>query len=594
MLPNPLSHPLRRLGVDSLDANSYDCGVAGKRIAKNEDAEARRDPVVVGIGASAGGLAALKALFSHVPEDSGLAFVVVVHLAPDQKSHLSELLQPHVRLPVQQVNETVLVEADRVYVIPPNANLNSIDTHLRLSELAQRGPGRAPIDHFFRTLARTHDGHAIGVILTGTGSDGTLGVKEIKAQGGLTVVQDPNEAEYDGMPQSAIATGLIDLVLPLAKIPQAIQSFAHTQPKLGAIDGDDVADEAKQLLHKIFASVRLRTGRDFSRYKRSTTLRRIARRMQMHQIEDTADYLELLRKEPDEIQALADDLLITVTSFFRDPQVFQSLEEEVLPQIFAGKDGDADVRVWSVGCASGEEAFSLAILLVEAAARSEVAPRLQVFASDLHAGSLGRAREGFYPGDIHTEISPERLRRFFQKEDGGYRVRKDVREMVVFAPHNVLGDPPFSRLDLIVCRNLMIYLQREIQRDVIDLFHYALRPGGFLVVGTSETVDNGELFNVHDKKLGVHRKRNVPVPESRLPVFPMMRGRPIASSIQATEAWGEPVPYGALHLRMLEQHAPPSLAGEPRGPGDPPVAARRPVPVSPRRRADRQRVPNGA
>ena len=518
------------------------------------------ETTVVGIGASAGGLKALKQFFEHVPEDSGLAFVVVVHLSPDHPSHLAEILQPHVRIPVEQVTATTPLRPNCVYVIPPGRNLSAVDTHLRLSDLEERRAERAPIDHFFRTMANTYDGHSVAVVLTGTGSDGTLGIRDIKQRTGLTIAQDPNEAEYDGMPQSAIATGLVDLVLPLAEIPGAVLQFARTEPRVRVPDdGAAVAAEERQLLQKIFAQLLARTGRDFGRYKRSTILRRIARRMQLAHVEELPAYLALLREQPDEVRALADDLLITVTNFFRDPEVFEALETEVVPGLFEGKGVDAAVRVWSVGCATGEEAYSLAILLLEEAARRDLAPRVQVFASDLHERSLERAREGFYPGDIEADVAPERLRRFFQKEDGGYRIRKEVRELVVFAPHNLLGDPPFSKLDLVACRNVLIYLQRTAQRDVVELFHYALRPGGVLVLGTSETVDGSDLFRVEDKQRCLYRKRNVRAREPRLPVFPAMPTRLSLPPSGGSEEPPEPIAFGALHQRMVEAYAPPSL-----------------------------------
>jgi two-component system, chemotaxis family, CheB/CheR fusion protein len=513
---------------------------------------------IVALGASAGGLAALKTFFAHVPENSNLAFVVVVHLLPDHKSLLAELLQPHVKMPVQQVNETVKLERNHVYVIPPNANLDSVDTHLRLSELEARRQERAPIDHFFRTLAKTHDGQAIGVILTGTGSDGTLGVREIKQAGGVCLVQDPVEAEHDGMPQSAIATGVVDLVLPLAKIPDAILRFVRTRPRVPAVQAEDqVEEDARQLLQRLFDQLRSRTGRDYSRYKRSTIIRRIERRMQLRQIEELSDYVELLRNEPKELLALSDDLLITVTSFFRDPEVFEKLEHGLIPSLFTGRNAEDEIRVWTVGCATGEEAYSLAILLSEQAAKRDLPPRIQVFASDLHDHSLVKAREGFYPGDIETDVSAERLKRFFMKEDGGYRIRKELREMVVFAPHNLLADPPFSRLDLISCRNLLIYIQREVQRDIFALFHYALKPDGYLVLGTSETVDGSELFRVEDKPRCIYRKRNVQGPEPRLPVFPLSQTR-LSRTKKQQQAGGEPIPYAELHERMKEHYGMPS------------------------------------
>lgn len=517
-----------------------------------------RDDVfpIVAIGASAGGLAALKTFFAHVPADSGLAYVVVVHLAPEHKSHLAELLQPFVRMPVQQVTETVKIERNRVYVIPPNANLDTIDTHLRLSELEERRQERAPIDHFFRTLAKTHDGQAIGVILTGTGSDGTLGLREIKQRGGPCLVQDPAEAEYDGMPQSAVATGVVDLVLELAEIPAAIFRIVGTRPRVPEVrDGEEPEGEARRVLHKVFSQLRARTGRDYSRYKRSTIFRRIQRRMQLRQVEELDDYLELIRNEPEEARILGDDLLITVTSFFRDQEVFDVLQRDIVPRLFAGKNSGDELRIWSVGCATGEEAYSLAMLLSEEAARHEHPPHIQVFASDLHEHSLIKAREGFYPGDIETDVAPERLRRFFVKENGGYRVRKELREIVVFAPHNLLADPPFSRIDLISCRNLLIYIERAVQRDIVEIFHYALRPEGILLLGTSETIDSGELFHTEDKKHCIYRKRNVPGPEPRLPVFPLTHSRLTTEPRPHTES-GDPVDYGKLHRTMLERYAP--------------------------------------
>lgn len=513
---------------------------------------------IVGIGASAGGLAALKAFFSQIPKDSGLAYVVVVHLSPEHKSALAELLQPHIKIPVEQVTKTMPLEPDHVYVIPPNANLSAVDTHLRLSELEEKRRERAPIDHFFRTLAKTHDGNAISIILTGTGSDGALGIKEIKMKGGLTLVQDPNEAEYDGMPQSAIATGIVDAVLPLEEIPPYFLKYASTTPKLKALEpGQEPDEKERQLLHKVYAQVRARTGRDFSRYKVSTIMRRLQRRMQIYQQEELEDYLKVLRVNPDEVKALADDFLINVTSFFRDGQVFKEIEDRLVPSIFDNKTHEEQLRVWSVGCATGEEAYSLAMLLVEEASRRQIAPTLQVFASDLHEHSLSKARDGFYPGDIEVDVSPERLRRFFIKEDGGYRIRKELREMVIFTPHNLLGDPPFSRIDLIVCRNLLIYLKREVQRDIFELFHYAMHPNGYLVLGSSEHLESADLFRTENKELSIYAKRNVAGPELRLPVFPKTQAHFPEEMERPRER--EQMPFGLLHQQVVEQFGPPSL-----------------------------------
>jgi two-component system CheB/CheR fusion protein len=520
-----------------------------------------QSPTVVGIGASAGGLAALKQFFKEVPVDSGLAFVVVVHLAPEHKSHLADLLQVHAGFPVQQVTETTLLEPNHVYVIPPNANIEAIDTHLRLSELEKQRAQRAPIDHFFRTLATTHDGHSVGIILSGTGSDGTLGIRDIKAKGGLIIVQNPNDAEYDGMPQSAIATGLADFVLPVTEIPQSLLRYDRTQPRVTLHEEDvaEVAHDEQNLLQKVFTHLRARTDRDFSRYRRSTLMRRIARRMQLNYIEDLSGYVEKLRENPDEVRALSDDLLVTVTSFFRDPEVFEKLRTDLIPHLFQDKEATDSVRVWSVGCATGEEAYSIAMLLLEEAAPREGWPQIQIFASDLHKRSLDRAREGFYPGDIELDVSSDRLKRFFTRESGGYRIRKEVRDLVVFAPHNLLGDPPFSRLDFIACRNLLIYLERDVQRAVIELFHYALNRDGTLLLGSAETVEDSDLFRPDDKRLCLYRKRNVPAPEPRLPVFPLTRGRALFQTDVKSTPVGEPIAYGNFHQRMVEQYAPPSI-----------------------------------
>jgi two-component system CheB/CheR fusion protein len=520
----------------------------------------RLDSMVVGIGASAGGLAALKRFFEHIPLDSGLSFVVVVHLSPEHKSMLPDLLQPSAKFPVRQVTETMPLEPNNVYVIPPNANLSAIDTHLRLSKLEERRRERAPIDHFFRTLASTYDGHSIGIVLTGTGSDGTLGLKEIKAKGGLILVQDPNEAEFDGMPQSAIATGLVDRVLPVADIAETLLRIASAKPRIALNESNlESVRPERVLLPKVLAILKARTERDFSRYKAVTLLRRIARRMQLNFIDDFERYVENLREQPEEARALADDLLITVTSFFRDPDVFKKLQRDVVSKMFEGKTISDTVRIWSVGCATGEEAYSVAMLLLEEAARRKDPPKIQIFASDMHKRSLDGAREGLYPGDIETDVTPERLVRFFQKENGGYRVSKEVRDTVVFAPHNLLGDPPFSRLDLITCRNLLIYLDRGVQRDVIDLFHYALSPQGYLLLGSAETIDAPELFRTEDKKLCIYQKRNVPAPEPRLPVFPLTRLRVTGELAAKISNSINGIPYQSLHQSLLEQYAPPSI-----------------------------------
>lgn len=515
---------------------------------------------VVGIGASAGGLSALKTFFKNMPEQDRLAIVLVMHLIPDQESHLAEVLQPHGNMPVIQVNEEMQLEPRHVYVIPPGHNLRAIDTHIRVTKLEENRKQRAPVDRFLRTLANAHTSNAIAVILSGTGSDGVLGIKEIKEKGGLTIAQEPNECEFDGMPRSAIAGGFVDFVSPVKQIPNRIVRYVNTHPRLIlAEDGEPTEEGQKQCLQRILAEILTRTNRDFSRYKPSTLMRRVRKRMQLHHIEDLTEYVDYLREKPSEVSTLCEELLVTVTNFFRDPETFQALEGRIVPELFKNKEPSDCVRAWSVGCATGEEGYSIAMLLLDYSARLENPPQVQVFASDIHEPSLLKARKGLYCGDIDADVSAERLRRHFVKEHGGYRVRKDLRERIIFSPHDLLKDPPFSRIDLIVCLNLLIYLQREMQRDVIELFHYALKPEGYLVLGHSETIDSGELFQVEDKGNSIFKKRNVRGPEPRLPVYPLTKGHYQSGEEAIESADVRPVSHGPLHQRMVEKYALPSL-----------------------------------
>ncbi|MBK1705875.1 CheR family methyltransferase [Halochromatium glycolicum] len=363
------------------------------------------------------------------------------------------------------------------------------------------------------------------------------------------------------MPRSAIASGLVDLILPVAQMPEQILRVIRTQPSVAVVD--ELAEQAqreRKVLQALFGQVRARTGQDFSRYKPATVLRRIRRRMQLNHIEDLERYLERLRHDPGEVRALGNELLITVTHFFRDGETFEHIQDQVIPALFADKDAGDSIRVWSVGCATGEEAYSLAMLLLEQAGRLEAAPKLEVFASDVHDGSLARAREGLYPDSIAGYVSGERLRRFFFfNEDGFYRVHPQLREIVIFASHNLLKDPPFSHLDLIVCRNLLIYLQRETQEKFIELFHYALNPNGWLWLGPAETIDRAGLFEVEDKRHALHKRRNVPAPEPSLPVFPNTWRTTLADGQDGGRSAEPASSYGLLHQRMVERFAPPSV-----------------------------------
>lgn len=520
---------------------------------------------VVGIGASAGGLGALKKLFARVPEQSGVCFVVVVHLSAEHESHLAPLLQVQSPIPVQQVTEATPLEANHVYVIPPGANIDAIDTHLRLSDLESKRQERAPIDHFFRTLAEAHQEQAVGVVLTGTGSDGTAGLRRIRERGGLTVVQSPDEAEYDAMPRSAIAAGVADLILPLEQILAHILQIGQAPPQITVSDeGPLPAEHAEGILQKILAHVRTHTGHDFSLYKRSTILRRIRRRMQLHRVEKLDGYLHVLREQDQEVGLLFEDLLITVTEFFRDPEIFAHLESQVIPSLFKDKGPAHRVRAWSVGCATGEEAYSLAMLLIEEEARREVKPNhVQVFASDLHEPALRKAREGIYPSSIEADVSPRRLDQFFIKQNNHYRVSKQVREHIVFALHNILQDTPFSHVQLITCRNLLIYLQHDAQRQLASVFHYALEEDGYLLVGTAEGVES-DLFVCENKKLGLYRRRSVPTPKGKPSTFPLTSRRHPSENPPAPQA-EPPASFGVLHEQMVERYAPPSVLINPDG-----------------------------
>ena len=497
-----------------------------------------------------------------MPNDTGLSFVVVVHLAPDHESHLADLLQPHCSMPVQQVDETVPLRPDHVYVIPPGCNLAAVDTHLRLSDIEPDRRDRGPIDHFFQTLADTHDGNSIGIVLTGTGTDGTAGLASIRAAGGLTIVQDPADSEYDGMPRSALLAGAVDLVKSLDGIAVQLRNVSRqTDTVLPDGDGDEPSAEVQDVLQQIYAQIRDRTGHDTTGYKQSTILRRIRRRMQLHQVSSFDDYLGLLRSDPGEVDLLFSDVLISVTSFFRDPEVFEALAERVVPVMFAERTGRDTVRAWSVGCSTGEEAYSLGMLLLEHAAGLADPPAIQIFASDLHELSLQQARDGVYPPSIEAEVSPERLQRFFVRDDGNYRVCQELRELMVFAPHGLLRDPPFSHMDLIVCRNLLIYLQRDTQHLAANVFHYALEPGGHLLLGSSETIDGSDLFTTVDKHLCLFRRREQP--EGRDPLVPTFVSSPATGSrrpgVVRSSSVAATAGHAAVHARLLAQHAPPSV-----------------------------------
>ena len=478
---------------------------------------ARRRPntdfPIVGIGASAGGLAAFQAFFSGIPSDTrpGLAFVLVQHLAPDHKSILGELIQHHTPLQVFEVADGMTVQPNCIYIIPPNRDMAFLNGALHLLEPTAPHGHRLPIDFFFRSLAQDQHERAICIVLTGAGSDGTLGVRAIKSEGGMVMAQRLDSAEYDGMPRSAIATGLVDYELSPVEMPAQLIAYAAyafgKSPRLAAT----LAPGIENVLQKIFVLVRAQTGHDFSQYKPSTLHRRIERRMAVHQIEAIDGYVKYLQQTPAEVEALFRDLMIGVTRFFRDPEAFQVLEQDIIPRLFAGKPAGAVIRVWSPGCSTGEEAYSIAILLLEHMQALKQNYTVQVFATDIDSQAIATARAGRYPASIATDLSVQRLAHFFTAEADGnaYRIHKGLRDMLVFSEQDVIKDPPFSKLDLISCRNLLIYMGSELQRKLIALFHYALNPGGLLFLGTSESVgESGDLFGVLDRKAKLYQRKD--------------------------------------------------------------------------------------
>jgi two-component system CheB/CheR fusion protein len=466
---------------------------------------------IVGIGASAGGLAAFEAFFSGMPADTepGMAFVLVQHLAPDHKSILTDLIRRYTRMQVFEVEDGMEVQINCAYIIPPNRDMAFLNGALQLLEPAAPRGQRLPIDFFFRSLAQDQHERAIGVVLSGTGSDGTLGVRTIKGEGGMVMVQNPESTEYDGMPRSALATGLVDYELPPAEMPAQLIAFvthAFGKPPQPAVP----ALKSENALKKIFVLLRAQTGHDFSQYKPSTIQRRIERRIAVHQIETMDGYLKFIQQAPEEVEALFRDMLIGVTNFFRDPDAFKALEEQIIPRLFAGKGAEATIRIWVPGCSTGEEAYSLAILLAERQEAMRQSFKVQVFATDIDSRAIATARAGSYPASIAADLTPERLARFFAAEpgDGTYRIHKGIRDLLVFSEQNVIKDPPFSKLDLISCRNLLIYLDGDLQRKLIPLFHYALNPGGHLFLGTSETVSEfGDLFATVERKQKIFQRK---------------------------------------------------------------------------------------
>jgi two-component system CheB/CheR fusion protein len=497
-------------------------------LPKSEPPGRERFPIV-GIGASAGGLEALEQFLRHVPVESGMAFVIVQHLDPTHKGVMPELLQRATDMEVIQAEDRMKVKPNCAYVIPPNKDMSILHDVLYLFEPSAPRGLRLPIDFFLRALAEDRQEGSIGVILSGMGSDGTMGLRAIKGKGGLSLVQDPASAKFDSMPRSAIDSGLTDLVAPAEALPGKIIDFLRHDRVL-AKTTHSLEEKERSALEKVLILLRHKTGQDFSLYKKTTVYRRIERRMGIHQIDRIAAYVRYLQENSQEVDLLFKELLIGVTNFFRDPAAWVHLQEKVIPELLADQPAGRKLRAWSVGCSTGEEAYSLAIAFKEVLDR--VKPKadftLQVFATDLDPDAIDQARQGVYPANVAADVSAERLSQFFIKEGSGYRVGKKIREMVTFATQNVIMDPPFTKLDLLICRNLLIYLTPELQKKLLPLFHYSLNRDGVLFLGNSENASaHPELFAPLNLKFRLFRRREsvltyetVPFPASVVPALP--------------------------------------------------------------------------
>ena len=462
---------------------------------------------IIGMGASAGGLEAFEQFFRNVPADIGMAFVLVTHLDPGHASILTEILQRSSTMPVHEAQDQMVVAPNNVYVIPPNREMSIFKGMLQLSVPENPRGQRMPIDFFLRSLAEEQGEKAIGAILSGTGTDGTLGLRAILGAGGISFVQDPDTAKYNGMPSSAIQSGLATYILPVDKMPEQLMTYVKNLFDL-KIKPPPPVPAPTGANQRIMQAIRSRTGHDFSLYKQSTVSRRIERRMLAHNIADTDLYARYLKEHPEEVQLLFKELLINVTSFFRDPESFEALKKDLLPRLLAHIPEPSAFRVWVVGCATGEEAYSVAILLREYLEETKQDFKVQIYSTDIDEDAIAIARSGSYPANIAMDVSEERLQRFFIKEETGYRIKKDIREMVVFAIQNVIKDPPFTKLDLISCRNLLIYLEPELQNRIIPAFHYALKPGGALFLSASESIGNhAEFFAPINRKWKIYQAK---------------------------------------------------------------------------------------
>ena len=508
---------------------------------------------VVGLGASAGGLEAFQNFLAAAPTDAGLAYVLVQHLDPNHESMLAELLGRRTPMPVQQIHDGIAIEPNNVYLIPPNASLSIENGRLRLTEFSEPRGFRRPIDDFFRSLALDQGPNAACVVLSGTGGDGSEGLRAVKEAGGLTVVQRPETAKYDGMPNSAVATGLVDKVLDVAAMPAALRDYFERGPAR-IFELPDIAD----FLLEVCGELRLRLGHDFSQYKRSTMLRRVQRRMQVVGATTGEEYLQRLREKPNEAELLFRDLLINVTCFFRDAEAFDFLRREVIPPLLANKGAGDKIRIWAPGCSSGEEAYSIAILVAEALARQRARPNVQIFATDIDEPMLHKARAARYPHGAVKDVPLELLDRYFYAQDDDFVLTQPIRDMVRVSNHNLIKDPPFSRVDLVVCRNLLIYLNADLQQRLIPVFHYSLRPGGWLFLGSAENIaSRNDLFEALDPGTRIYRRRGTQRQSVSMPLFVDPMASIVHDSRSRTNGGAERT--DGASRKLLERYAPPHV-----------------------------------
>ena len=517
---------------------------------------------IVGIGASAGGLEALETFFYHMPSDSGMAFVIIQHLSPTHKSIMASLLSKNTKMEVMEVKDGMKVEPNRVYLNPPNKNVSIIQGTLQLMEPIRTKSINLPIDYFFRSISEELREKAICIILSGTATDGTLGIKAVKGEGGMVMVQSPESAKYDGMPRSAIDTGLVDFILSVEQMPGELIRYVRHPYIEGPAEIYVGESQFKTYIPKIFALIRTATGHDLSNYKETTISRRVERRMAVHQIQKISDYVSYLQRTQAEVEILFKDLLIGVTNFFRDTEAFQVLKDRVFPGLFRKKDTDTPIRVWVVGCSTGEEAYSMAMLLQETMDMLKKHFNVQIFASDIDSEAINSARLGIYPESIATDVSNERLNQFFVKEENTYIVKKQLREMIVFSVHNLIKDPPFSKMDLVSCRNLLIYMDTVLQKKILPLFHYAMNLEGILFLGTSESIGEfTDMFTPIDSKQKIFKRRAIHFERAATdyPAVPIYAVQQVESREDAKR---HPFETDVLHVAeriILDTYAPPAV-----------------------------------